>query len=263
MILTQENYYSKEADWAFMSYSQFTSFSKCEARTMAKLRGEYVEETGTALLQGSYLDAYVEGTLDEFIEANPEMVSSRGATKGQLKAEFRKLDEVIERFSRDEYFMSYLEGEKQIILTGKIAGVDYKCKVDILAKDKIVDFKGIADFKEQWADDFSEKVSYAEKWGYLYQASIYQELVRQNYGIELPFFHAVATKEKSPDIAIVSFPQDILDAKLAEVEHRTSSFDAIKKGLAEPERCGHCDYCKATRILTAPIDYRDVAYMQE
>lgn len=46
MILTPENYYSPEANFEYMSVSQFKDFSGtygqvgCEARAMAKLRGE-------------------------------------------------------------------------------------------------------------------------------------------------------------------------------------------------------------------------------
>lgn len=67
MILTPENYYSPEANFEYMSVSQFKDFSGtygqvgCEARAMAKLRGEYQEEKTTALLVGSYVDSYFEG----------------------------------------------------------------------------------------------------------------------------------------------------------------------------------------------------------
>ena len=38
MILTQENYYTPEANRAYMSTSQFKDFEKCEAMALAKLR---------------------------------------------------------------------------------------------------------------------------------------------------------------------------------------------------------------------------------
>ena len=38
-VLTDENYYSREADILYMSCSQFQSFQTCEAATMARLRG--------------------------------------------------------------------------------------------------------------------------------------------------------------------------------------------------------------------------------
>lgn len=41
MILTNENYYSQEANKAYMSVSQYKSFLECEACAMAQINGEY------------------------------------------------------------------------------------------------------------------------------------------------------------------------------------------------------------------------------
>ena len=69
--LTAENYYSQVANMAYMSVSQFKAFEQCEAAAMAELYGEYKAPTSTALLVGSYVDAWFEGTLDKFILAHP------------------------------------------------------------------------------------------------------------------------------------------------------------------------------------------------
>ena len=37
--LTDANYYSREADMAYMSCSQFQGFAECEAKALAKLQG--------------------------------------------------------------------------------------------------------------------------------------------------------------------------------------------------------------------------------
>ena len=39
------------------------------------------------------------------------------------------------------------------------------------------------------------------------------------------------------------------------VEAKIERFDLIKSGDVEPVRCEKCDYCKATKILTAPEIY--------
>lgn len=39
MILTAENYYSQEANLAYMSASQFKAFDRCEAAALAELGG--------------------------------------------------------------------------------------------------------------------------------------------------------------------------------------------------------------------------------
>ena len=74
MQLTNENYYTQEANKTFMSVSTYKNFSGtlyhkgCEAQAMAILNGDYKREPNTAMLIGSYVDAYVEGTLDKFKE---------------------------------------------------------------------------------------------------------------------------------------------------------------------------------------------------
>ena len=67
MILTSENYYSPDANRDYFSVSQYKDFLKCPAMAMAKLRGEYEEEFGRALLLGSYVDEMLTGT-DESIK---------------------------------------------------------------------------------------------------------------------------------------------------------------------------------------------------
>ena len=113
MKLTAENYFSKEANFAFMSVSQFKSFSKCPAAAMAELTGEFEREETTALLVGSYVDAHFEGTLKSFAEQHPEIFKRDGT----LKAEFSQAEAIIKRIERDKLFMHYLSGEKQVIMT--------------------------------------------------------------------------------------------------------------------------------------------------
>lgn len=86
MILTKDNYFSREANMEYMSVSQFKSFCTCPAATMAELTGEYERETTTALLVGSYVDAHFEGTLDLFKGQHPELFTKGGG----LKSEYRK-----------------------------------------------------------------------------------------------------------------------------------------------------------------------------
>ena len=72
MELSAENYYSQEADREYMSVSQFKNFAgtygkvRCEFYGMEKLAGRWDDEETTALLVGSYVDAYFEGTLEKF-----------------------------------------------------------------------------------------------------------------------------------------------------------------------------------------------------
>ena len=132
MVLTAENYYSQEANEEYMSVSQFKDFCgtygkmPCEFTAMEKLKGRWEEPKSKALMVGSYVDSYFEGTLDKFKTENPDLFKRDGT----LKAEFVKADEIIQRIERDDYFMKFMSGEKQVIMTGELFGTKWKIKMD-------------------------------------------------------------------------------------------------------------------------------------
>lgn len=253
--LISETYFSTEANQKYMSNSQFKSFRECEEKALAELSGEYERPVTTSLLVGSYVDAYFEGTLDVFKGKHPEIFKRDGS----LKADYSKAEYIIERVERDEKFMKYMSGEKQVIMTGGIEGVPFKIKIDSYHKDKaIVDLKIVKDFKSIYDKELHKRVPFAELWGYDIQGAIYQEIVRQNTGKKLPFYIAAATKETEPDIALMSIPQERLDECLSLVKALAPRYQAIKQGKESPVRCQKCDWCKKTKVITEIIDYRDL-----
>ena len=255
MNLTAENYFSQEANLEYMSCSQFKSFCECEDRTLAELSGDYRQPTNTALLVGSYVDAHYEGTLDIFKAQHPEIFKRDGT----LKAEYLQAEAIINRTESDKMFSKYMSGQKQVIMTGNIAGIPFKIKIDSYHPGKaIVDLKIVKDFEKIWDNKRHIKVPFVEYWGYDIQGAIYQEIVRQNTGCKLPFLIAAATKESETDICIMNIPQGRLDECLAYVEQRAPMFDTIKKGEVTSDRCEKCAWCKRTKILTEIIDYRDL-----
>ena len=249
MILTKRNYFSRKANREFMSVSQFKSFEKCPAAAMAELNGKYKREKTTALLVGSYVDAYFEGTLKAFQRQNPEIFKKDGT----LKAEYIQANAIIERIERDKLFMKYLSGESQVIMTGNICGVPVKIKIDSFHPDKIVDLKIVKDFENIW-DSERGSVPWFEYWGYDLQGAVYQEIVRQNTGKLLPFYLAPATKEKTPDIDLVHIGQDMLDFAFDRFKDKVEMFDAMKKKIIEPDRCEKCEYCKISKVIKAPTE---------
>ena len=249
MKLTQRNYFSTKANKEFMSVSQFKAFEKCPNAALAEIKGKYKREKTTSLLVGSYVDAWAEGTLDKFKEENPEIFKKDGT----LKAEYIHAEVIIERIKKDKFFMKHLSGKKQVIMTGTINGVAVKIKIDSLLPDKIVDLKIMKDFESQY---HAEKgvLPWFEYWGYDLQGAVYQEIVRQNTGLKLPFYLAAATKEKTPDIDVVLLNQQMLDFALEHFSTDVPMYDAIKKGVIEPERCEKCEYCKTTKVLKEPTE---------
>lgn len=253
MKLNKDNYFSREMQRKYMGVSQFKAFDACEAAALAEINGTYQREQTPALLIGSYVDAWFEGTLDAFTQAYPELFKRDGS----LKAEYQAAERVIERVRRDSLFMSYMSGEKQVILTGEIEGVPIKIKVDALHPDKIVDLKVMRSFDPVYKSG-EGRLCWIEAWGYDIQGAVYQEIVRQNTGGRLPFYLAAATKEPEPDIEIVHISQPYLDAALDRVRESIQRYDAIKAGAIDPLGCGHCRYCRGKKVLHTPIEMEDL-----
>lgn len=248
--LTSGNYFSPENSRLYMSASQFKAFRTCEAQALAEINGEFCRETTEALLIGSYVDAYFEGTLDSFRAQNPAIFTKNV----ELKAQFKNAEKVIERVSSDRLFMKYMSGEKQRIFTGEIAGVPFKIKVDSFHAGRcIVDLKCVRDFAPVWNPTEGIRQHFALYWRYDIQGAIYREIVRQNTGELLPFYLAACTKEKTPDIALICIDESFLDSALNEVRTLAPRYQRIKNGEIKPEKCGHCDYCRSVREITSPV----------
>ncbi len=253
MQLTRENYFSKEAQMEYTGASQIKAFLKCPACAKSELDGTYKREVGKALLQGSYLDTLFEGEQSRMLfEAQNDILSSRGASKGQPKAEYVQCIEAYERVMSDPVMAKYANGEQQVIMTGEIQGVPVKIMIDSLHEDMIVDRKFMKDMDDIWVD--GERVNFATAWGYDIQAAIYQEIVEQNTGKKLPFALAVVTKEKVPDIAMCIFSQDTIDNAMGIVRANIERIQAIKQGQLPALECMECDYCKSTKVVSADVE---------
>ena len=275
--LTDDNYYSQEANWEYMSASQFKSFRKCEAAAMAELRGEWCRKESSALLVGSYVDAYFSDELDQFKADHPELFKRDGS----LKAEFQNAHAVAERLNRDELARMLLSGKHQVIKTGRIAGVWYKTKADSLLTSRqvevickkfpqvqnlvpfggaiIVDLKCMKDFGTIWDEETHERVSFVEYWGYDIQGAIYQKVDNRM----APFVIVGVTKEAEPDIIAVHIPDEDLSDALYEVEVLSPRYAAIKKGEIAPVSCGKCAYCRSVKRLEGITHYQKINVLEE
>ena len=251
MAVNRFNYFSENNNRKYCGSSQFKRFLKCPARAMAILEGRLQEEESTALLIGSYVDSWFEGTLDQFKESHPNIFKKDGS----LKADYEKANEIIERVSRDELFMKYMNGKKQVIKTGTIEGVPFKVKIDSYHKGKaLVDLKVIKDMKPIWDEELGCKVDFIHYWGYHYQAAIYQAIE----GHKLPFYICAVTKENEPDLAVIEIPQAWIDDAMASIKNHIGVIQAIKQGEIEADRCECCDYCKSTKKLTRVISAEEL-----
>ena len=246
MILTNDNYYSVEANLEYMSVSQYKDFRSCEAMALATVRGEWKKPKTTALLVGSYIDSWFEGTLDAFKKENPEIYKKNGV----LRAEFIQAEELIAFVQKDPKFMEYMAGEKQVIMTSELFGTPWKIKIDSYHPgEKIVDLKVMKSMDRVMGKSF------VEHWGYDLQMAVYSEVARRVTGMDFETFLAVVTKQEPPDKDVIVIPRWRRSDILSDVERYMPRIIAVKSGQVEPERCGVCEYCRATKMIKEPIDF--------
>ena len=261
VILTDDNYYSRAANMDYMSVSQYKDFAgtfgrkACEARAVAELMGEWKNPQNTAMMIGSYVDRYFEGTLDRFKDEHPEIFRR----DGELRAEYKMAEKLIRRAERDELFMKYMSGEKQTIMTGEVFGIPWKIKIDSYIEGKaIVDLKVMESItKLKWVKDIGY-LDFVRYWNYDIQGAIYQEVVRQNTGKKLPFYIAGISKEETPNLEIIHVNDIYLNEAMHMVGANIRRVDDVKHGRVEPDRCECCDYCRETKVLKHPISISEL-----
>ena len=263
--LNKDNYFSLQADQEYMSCSQFQGFQKCEAKQMAKLAGEWVDEKSTALLVGSYVHSWNEGieAKREFITNTPEMFTKTG-----LKAEFKVADRMIEVLEQDEFCMHMLRGQKEVIVTAEMFGMWWKVRFDnYLPEEKFAsDLKTTKSITEKdWVvrDGVNAKVSFVEAYDYLIRAAVYCEVERLATGREegdwLNFYIVAVSKEDPPDKAVISLKDPFrYSLELEKIKESLLRIKLLKQGILRPIRCGKCNYCRSTKRVEGVLDYRDM-----
>lgn len=276
--LTKKNYYSQTAGKEFMSVSQFKQFQKCPAMAMAELRGEYERPQSKALLLGSFVDEMLTGTKKsqiQFVCDNFSELFQKSSKLSKLDdagrlafvtdyfvdifnadnkpyAEIVQALETIERIKKQPLMMKHFKSKHQTIMTGEIAGVPFKIKMDNYKPDEfIADCKYMASLRSP--NLFEPMVKY---WGYDLQLSVYREIVRQNTGKTLPVYLDIATKETPSHLAVAEISPYDLDEALEKVKALAPHYQAIKNGEIQPTRCDEydCNYCTETKIIVEPID---------
>lgn len=236
----------------------------CEAEALAELTGEWSpDQDETPLLVGNYLHSYFESPYvhGAFKRHHPQMLSSRGPSKGKPKKDYQVADKMIETLESDPVFRQFYQGKKEVIIQGTIGGVDWMGKLDCFSDSHqyFADLKTTQDLQKRfWLEDDHRYGTFIEAYHYPLQMAIYQELVRQQYGDEaMPIIVAV-TKQDPPDKALVSLPQDLLDYWLDRVIELQPHIESVKNGEVEPTHCGHCAYCRATKQLTGITQLADL-----
>lgn len=273
-VLTDENYYS---DTTYLSTSRFKEYMECPARQqMVDLGFWEGRKKTTALLLGNYVHSYFESmeAHKAFLEAEGHsLISSKGKTKGQLKAEFKVANKMIETLEREDLFLTLYNGSegddvrKEFIVTGNLYGIPFKAKIDSLnlSSGTFVDLKTMESIqKEAYSTSLRRYVPQALyniiEYRYDLQIFVYQQLLRQTFDYDLTPYIVAVSKETIPDKEIILVDDALLERGRQVFEANVDTIRNVLNGVTIPESCGHCDYCLSNKHLTGFITIDNLMY---
>lgn len=249
-----EVYYGKEANWQYMSVSQYKEFVKCEAAALAKLKGDYEPlNNPKALLVGNFVHSYFESPEAHtiFIEQNKDEMYSKRKPHGLLK-DFKVAQAMIERVEREPFFNFLWKGEKEVVVTGELFSTEWKGKIDLLNIEEgyFVDLKTTRSIDNRmWSTDYGQYVSFIEGYGYVTQLAIYEKLLEMEYGKPFEGFIYAVSKEEPPNVQAIEVDWHKKMFEYDLVEQRMEGILKVKHGEAKPEMCGNCEYCRQHKEL--------------
>ena len=260
-MLTSSNYHSPEMNREYMSVSQYKAFRKCEARQIAILNNEFVEEKSDALLIGSALHAWSEGILPEFRLRHPEMYKKDGS----LYAKFEVIDRMVKALENDEFAMFCLQGKKEVILEVEMFGVLWKGQIDVLnlEANRFVDLKTTKSIRElTWNDTTKIKETFLERFQYPTQFAAYAEMIKRKYELDKwpEGIMLAVSKEEICDKELISLKDDERTLyELTMIEQNLPRVIAVKSGKEKATKCGSCDYCISRKKLSRIIHFSELA----
>lgn len=241
MKLNEKNYHSEQSARAYLSASSIKHAKKCEYSFLHPQR----KEPKSAFIAGHLFELLVTDDkkgLEELYECHPEMVSSQGKTKGQLKTEFRDASTCSDRVRKQEFIRSLIDSaNKQMILTGQILGEPVRMMCDLVYDDWIIDLKTAKDFKRVWSDEHESYVEWWQGWNYPMQLWIYKEIARQN-GIKINHTGLIGVSKSNYDISCIEFSNEVMKQAKADVLYVVDRIKKIRSG-DEPYRCEKCPVC--------------------
>jgi len=275
MNLTAENYYSREASLAYMSCSDYQGWLGCEAKQAALLDGRWVDKGSSAFLVGNYFHSYFEGAEahERFCDEHfydifkTKTTKARGEEITGKYAEFVEADKMIDAAQRDPLIKGFIDipGENEKIMTGELFGLPWRIRVDKYIADAriILDWKTTKDI---WATSYNpatkERETFVEAYGYMMRAAVYSEIEKQFTGnADDPQFVIIAiSKQDPPDKeALLLNHRQRYDWELEQIKNRVGRIQMLRDGVYKPERCGFCDYCRATKRLYTIRPYYKLA----
>lgn len=246
-VLTQSNYHSPEAKARWLSSSDVKKAMRCEA---AWIGGDVEDEDKNAFIFGHLFEALLTGEEYE----NPLVYSSKGPTKGQVKAEYKPAYEMAEAVRRSPELAKIIDrSRKQVIMTGEIGGLPFRVMCDLMDVDgSIYDIKSARSFSPQYDEDRAAYRDWWAAWEYPVQLWIYREIARQN-GVDVPHVGLIAASKQNADVQALVFSRETMEAVEADARYAIDRIAAIRDGDL-PMKCEHCQWC---------IDHKEITDFEE
>lgn len=266
MIITQDNYYSVEANKAYFTASQIKTFLKCPSMWQAERTGLYKRPETPALFHGQYIDTALTEpeVFGQFCQDNASKIFGN---RGKKFAAILDIDKAIARVKRDDYFMSMLQGSSQVIIVLEdFHGHPYKCRLDNLNMMEffLTDLKSCKGlFDEMWtqtSDGGFVKVHWIAHWKYPLQLALYREAIYLEYGFRPHPYIAAMEKTANPNFEVFDLlPKEdgVLSPLSSELARGIETMDKMAElkdlDWRELPACKTCDWCKMNKRLTGPV----------
>jgi len=260
-LTKDEDYYSNEAGWRYWSVSQYKDFMKCESAALAKLKEEWEPTSDPkALLVGNYVHSYFESEQAHtaFKEQNQAKLLKKN---GELYRDFEIAEQMIQRVDKEPFFNFLWQGEKEVPVTGKLFGVEWKGKIDLLNVEEgyFVDLKTTRALDNKiWDNNQRRYVSFVEGYGYVIQLGIYEKLLEMEYGKPFTGYIYAVTKETPSNVAAIEVPEIDKRIELDFVKENIKWLDEIKNGQERPSMCGKCEFCREYKKLNGFISTHEL-----
>ena len=236
---------------------------QCESKAMAELNGEYEQGNKTALILGSFFHSWSEGpeAFQKFKDNHPEIYTRKGTLR--KSPNYAIIDDWINILKDDKMAMQSLEGEKEVIITGELFGIDWKIMVDSIdhKRKAFTDLKTTREInRTYWNDENKEKENFILYWNYDIQLAVYAEILKRHLKMDEHYTpHILAVdKGKPPDKELIYMPREDIEPILDRIELDIPRVYDVWKGNVEPKGCGRCEYCKSIKKLKEAVYYMDI-----
>jgi len=175
-----------------------------------------------------------------------------------FSSEYKWIGTALEAFHRQTTIRDIVErGEHEKILIFTLGGVEWKAMIDNDRPEdaQFDDLKFMKDFKDVWDKSLRKYVAWWERYNYPRQSAVYQVACDQNLegARRTPNIFGFS-KEEITDVQWIQFSdQKILDLEIEFIEQSLPRFIEWSSGEEEAPRCGECDFCRSSKIVTFPF----------